>query len=694
MKATTKTATTFAFAMPGKSIYETPQQREERQRKDRESKKQTYLANSNQFEAILKNLGENPARHPAINMSFSTQAISTPSRARRTVVTPATPETPAYGYRRNNEEEEQEPCTEYELKLLDKMMEAQAKKSEVSLQLQKAALDVIATGQDKRHEQARHTQLAAIQGIERVQMEANKEHEHAQQQAKHASEHLTKEALAATEKQYEPVLQTISGMLSTAGRPRPTLLEDKFASPAPFEDDADYLTTPKVSAVLSSSKKRSTGSRPPLSASSSVKRMKVIGEDTPVESKVQLQRVKTSAPTERMGLIVFPNGKTLFVPTEWMSTAAYGTPNDSHLSFLSVDGKVTVFPLPGTGAATGNQEQDALKPSILSRLFSPGSAKKASSKTSTELEFPVAIQQLAGYGSRTMAVGANGEIFSYGKELEPLRMDPLACVSKPVEVHPGGTFFVVKLEDDSYHIFRKYSGRLPSRCYLLTPSEYYTRIAAFGEEGSIKTGHIQLPRGRNIRSVIPGHDHCLLIAHNKTARGNKTARDSTKKMILYTTGNNSHGQLGHGDKKERRGWTEVLGGFTETNIIDAAAGSLNSFAVNADGELSFFGAYAGQDAKKPRSIDLDFGNEVKFKALVAADKYVIGLEQSGEFDDNALMLNEDGKIHHLGTPEDDNRIIVEVISMRAASTYSFLEVEVATPTDAESDFASDSGTTQ
>jgi hypothetical protein len=647
------------FAMTGKRIHETPQQREERQRKDRKSKK------NSSFEAILKNLGEDPARHPAINMSFSTQEISTPSRARRTLVTPATPETPAYGYRRNNgrnnNEEEEEPCTEYELKLLEKLMEAQAKKSEVSLQFQKAGLAVIAAGQEQRHEQVRHTQRAALQGIERVQTESNKEHEHAQQQAKQASEHLTKEAIAATEKQYEPVLQTISGMLSTAGRPRPTLLEDTFAPPAPFEDDADNLTTPKVSAALSSSKKRSTGSRRPLSASSSVKRMKVIGEDTPVESKVQLQRVKTSAPTERMGLIVFPNGKTLFLPTEWMSMAAYGTPNDSHLSFLSMDGKVTAFPLPGTAAAavaTGAQEQDTLKPSILSRLFSPGSAKKASSKTSTEVEFPVAIQQLAGYGSRTMAVGENGEIFSYGKELEPLRMDPLACDSKPVEVHPGGTFFVVKLEDDSYHLFRKYSGRLPSakysRCYLLTP---YPRITAFGEEGSIKTGHIQLPRGRNIRSVIPGHDHCLLIAHNKTARGNKTARDSTKKMILYTTGNNSHGQLGHGDKKQRRGWTEVLGGFTETNIIDAAAGSLNSFAVNADGELSFFGAYAGQDAKKPRSIDLDIGNDVKFKALVAADKYVIGLEQSGEFDDNLLMLNEDGKIHHLGTPEDDNRIL-------------------------------------
>lgn len=215
----------------------------------------------------------------------------------------------------------------------------------------------------------------------------------------------------------------------------------------------------------------------------------------------------------------------------------------------------------------------------------------------------------------------------------------------------------------------------------------------------MKPGQIALPRGRKIYAIAPGSDHCLLVAHNTSVRNSKK-----KALCLFTIGSNDCGQLGQGDNKNRTHWNEVrlsvadfclliesrshhcavlqvLSGLTNADVIDAAAGIGQSFALTCDGNLSFFGAYEGKEAKKPFGIDINVQGDVNFTSIVAAKEYILGLEEAEGFCDSILMLRG-GEVQTIGTPEGDDRVIVKVRKMNAGSTpHCFLEVDVALPDD-------------
>ena len=140
------------------------------------------------------------------------------------------------------------------------------------------------------------------------------------------------------------------------------------------------------------------------------------------------------------------------------------------------------------------------------------------------------IVQLNSYGDKTMAVSTEGVLYSYGENLRPVRVEPkfwdgraATLLSKIVAVYPGGTFYFVKLEDASIHLFH-YDGEV--------------------KDTNMPEGHINLARGRVVEHLFPGHAHCLMIARNTNARNT-----DSKPLSLYSIGDNSFGQLGLNDNR-------------------------------------------------------------------------------------------------------------------------------------------------
>ena len=190
-------------------------------------------------------------------------------------------------------------------------------------------------------------------------------------------------------------------------------------------------------------------------------------------------------------------------------------------------------------------------------------------------------------------------------------------------------------------------------------------------------GPINLPRGRIVCRVHAGDAHCLLVTLNKNSR------IEGKSISLYSVGKNNCGQLGIGKKGNRSRWTEVMSGLVDQNICGFATIGDHSLAVTENGELCFFGQYADETSTKPSLLYSLVGDDVKFCEVEAAENYSVGLEARDNCDHVPWMLHESGESNPIGMPKDDKRVIVKVYAMRAGRKYSYLEVDVATPTDGE-----------
>lgn len=348
--------------------------------------------------------------------------------------------------------------------LIDKLLEAQSKKTAANLQAQAAGLRAIQDAESRRYKEA-----------EKAQVMRNQEAEKAQQLSTKEAKAITEQTILTNDEQFEPIIGTIMGCLTKSTPPAAAQLFVGESSPFPKNNLLPSHATPKPSRD-GSDKKGSTGSdkkgsagsdkRPPLDKSSSVKsikRMKCIAEDSPAIQMKIVPRVKApSSSTTRQLLVVLPDGTTRAVPFALLENMASFSANESHLSILREDGKVFTHSLQDE-APEKEKDNNDVKPraSAMSRLFfCPSKASKPKEKTG-ELEFldkneePVVIRQISSFGPRTMVVGDNGDVFMYGEENDPIRVDNLGFDKKVVEVHTGGTYFIVVLEDSSLHVVRE-----------------------------------------------------------------------------------------------------------------------------------------------------------------------------------------------------------------------------------------------
>jgi len=94
--------------------------------------------------------------------------------------------------------------------------------------------------------------------------------------------------------------------------------------------------------------------------------------------------------------------------------------------------------------------------------------------------------------------------------------------------------------------------------------------------------HVFIHTHTNSRSLSLSHTHTHTYTHTNTHTHTHT-NIYTYILIsaggrLYTFGNNAHGQLGHGDTKERHAPTLVTS-FKDINVVHVAAGTSHGVAV-------------------------------------------------------------------------------------------------------------------
>jgi alpha-tubulin suppressor-like RCC1 family protein len=106
---------------------------------------------------------------------------------------------------------------------------------------------------------------------------------------------------------------------------------------------------------------------------------------------------------------------------------------------------------------------------------------------------------------------------------------------------------------------------------------------------------------------------------------------------VYTCGNNTHGQLGHGDTIERLTPAIIQHLTGPTEVVQVAAGPSYTFAVTADGLVYSFGSYTnfclghgGQsDELAPRVVQSFKTRDIHVVRVSAGDEHASAIDSSG-----------------------------------------------------------------
>ncbi|XP_078166968.1 regulator of chromosome condensation (RCC1) family protein [Carex rostrata] len=111
----------------------------------------------------------------------------------------------------------------------------------------------------------------------------------------------------------------------------------------------------------------------------------------------------------------------------------------------------------------------------------------------------------------------------------------------------------------------------------------------------------------------------------------------TRQGHVYTCGNNTRGQLGHGDTIERLTPAIIQHLMGHTKVVQVAAGPSYTFAVTADGSVYSFGSYTNfclghgnqSDELIPRVIESFKRRDIHVVRVSAGDEHALAIDSSG-----------------------------------------------------------------
>lgn len=106
---------------------------------------------------------------------------------------------------------------------------------------------------------------------------------------------------------------------------------------------------------------------------------------------------------------------------------------------------------------------------------------------------------------------------------------------------------------------------------------------------------------------------------------------------MYTCGNNTRGQLGHGDTIERLTPAIIQHLIGPTKVVQVAAGPSYTFAVTADGSVYSFGSYTNfclghgdqSDELVPRVVESFKRRDIHVVRVSAGDEHALAIDSSG-----------------------------------------------------------------
>ena len=174
-------------------------------------------------------------------------------------------------------------------------------------------------------------------------------------------------------------------------------------------------------------------------------------------------------------LFVSADGKQfLKAPAEAMEDIQKPVLSTWGLSVLRNDGTVIVvgwddmeqistYAAPVVAGPELPPSETPVKKSLMSLFFGSSSSSSKNmvgetapaKSTVANIGFDVPIVEIAAYGDRTYAIGNDGSVYWYGGDLKPIVLD-LDFGAGICAIHPGGTFFVLELQDGNYYLQRKY----------------------------------------------------------------------------------------------------------------------------------------------------------------------------------------------------------------------------------------------
>ncbi|KAJ3706535.1 hypothetical protein LUZ61_010240 [Rhynchospora tenuis] len=111
----------------------------------------------------------------------------------------------------------------------------------------------------------------------------------------------------------------------------------------------------------------------------------------------------------------------------------------------------------------------------------------------------------------------------------------------------------------------------------------------------------------------------------------------TRQGHVYTCGNNTHGQLGHGDTVERLTPAIIQLLAENSKVVQVAAGPSYTFAVTADGSVYSFGSYTNfclghgdqSDKLVPSAIQSFKRRDIHVVCVSAGDEHALAIDSSG-----------------------------------------------------------------
>lgn len=127
------------------------------------------------------------------------------------------------------------------------------------------------------------------------------------------------------------------------------------------------------------------------------------------------------------------------------------------------------------------------------------------------------------------------------------------------------------------------------------------------------------------------------IACKQVATGLSFTVVLTRQGHVYTCGNNTHGQLGHGDTLDRTTPKKVESFMGLGDVVQIAAGASYTFTVTKDGTLYSFGSCSNfclghgdqRDELLPRAIQSFMRQNIHVIGVSAGDEHAVALDSSG-----------------------------------------------------------------
>ncbi|XP_020263681.1 ultraviolet-B receptor UVR8-like [Asparagus officinalis] len=155
-----------------------------------------------------------------------------------------------------------------------------------------------------------------------------------------------------------------------------------------------------------------------------------------------------------------------------------------------------------------------------------------------------------------------------------------------------------------------------------------------GDNSSFCCGHGEVRRAVFRPTCV---DALKGIACKQVATGLSFTVILTRQGHVYTCGNNTHGQLGHGDTLDRPIPRKVESFEGSGNVVQVAAGASYTFAVTKDGTVHSFGSCTNfclghgdqRDELLPRAIQSFKRRNIHVVRVSAGDEHAVALDSIG-----------------------------------------------------------------